>query len=181
MGAPKEGVRLAGGRTMIERVLGGVAPLGLPVYLSVPPEPGAYLRGLGLPLVQDERAFEGPLAAVARGLEESGAASLLVVCCDQPLLRAETLELLFAEEDAELPVFFRRGDGTSLAPFPGLFPAGSLPRIREALAGGERSPRYWAAGAGCRWVTLDGAAADSLASFNTVEQLGSADLLEETP
>ncbi len=170
MGAPKEAVLLDDLRPMIQHVLDAVRPLGFPVFVSCRAEPGEFLRGLGPPLIPDAEAFKGPLAAVARGLEVSGARRLMVVCCDQPLLRTDLLRRLVDATD-ERPAFFGNGSGRSLAPFPGVFPASALPAMREALAAGVRSPRYWLDRQNCRRVTISESGEATLVSINTMGQL----------
>lgn len=175
MGGPKHDVRLADGRTMLEHVLAVAAPLELPIYLSVSPNPGDSFCLYNLPMIEDASPFEGPLAAIARAFRETDGEELLIVCCDQPLLRTDVLELLLGKTD-EHPVLFRREDGRSLAPFPGLYPKSILPEIEMALARGERSPRRFLEALPCRWVTVGEDIERTLDSVNTMEALRQAGL-----
>lgn len=170
MGTPKEAVLLPDGRTMLQHVLDALEPLRVRTHLSVAREPSPYLRSLGLPLVVDTSDFEGPLSAIVEGLIQTSADQLLVVCCDQPLLRPDVLgELL--KSDPVRPTFFRNAAGESLAPFPGLFPRTALESMRTALAAGERSPRRWIQGTECAWIPIADDAARSCQSLNCSQDL----------
>lgn len=177
MGAPKHDVVLADGRTMLDHVLSSVAGLGLPINLSVSGEVAPSMADHDLPLIVDSSDFEGPLVAVAQALSSLHVKGLLVVGCDQPLLRADVVRrLLPSEGDADSPTFFSLLGRASLAPFPGYFPASCLAAMKRAIAHGERSPRHWIASTKTRWIEVDEAEAATMASFNTPESLLAAGL-----
>lgn len=179
MGMPKHEVVLADGRPMIDHVLAAVAPLGLPIHLSVSNEVPRSLDRLGLPLIPDVAEYEGPLAAIAQALSSLRVAGLLVVCCDQPNLRAEVMRRLLpgTGEDSLAPTFFSLLGRASLAPFPGYFPASSLGALKRAIAHGERSPRHWIASTRTKWIEVDEQDGATMASFNTREALEAIGLL----
>jgi molybdopterin-guanine dinucleotide biosynthesis protein A len=105
-----------------------------------------------------------------RALEATSADGLLVVCCDQPLLRPDLLRRLLPQPPGACAVF-HRCRGESMAPFPGYFPHAALADLRAAFDAGERSPRRWAAQRECEYIDLLPEEAGSLQSANTPEAL----------
>ena len=180
MGEAKWAVRLKDGRTMLEHVADALRPLGLPIAVAGPPE------GLGeaaamlpdLPLIRDAVHYEGPLAALEHLMSQTRAEVLLLVGCDQPLLRTDDLRrLLAAAMQAHRPAFFTTGEGQRLDPLPGAYHRDQWPAVVEAMAAGVRSPRQWLADMQCEWIAIDGAGARAAVSFNTRQQLAAAGLL----
>lgn len=179
MGSAKEEIVLGDGRTMLSHVLDALRPLGIPIRLSTGRIPTDSQIATGLPLVPDTTAFEGPLAAIARALGSYTEDGLLVVGCDQPLLRAELLERLLAHRRPSELAFFQSAGGRLLSPLPGYYPRTLLSDMVTALDNGERSPRRWAGGHQPAIVRIKEEEALMLRSFNTLEALEKAGLLGE--
>jgi len=177
MGSPKDEVRLADGRSMLERVLDSLRPLGIPIRLSTPVEPSQRQLGAGVDIVPGAEPHEGPLAAVSHALAHSKEDGLLVVCCDQLLLRGDLLEQLLPANPTRRPAFFQSDSDGRKFPFPGYFPRSLLTSMQAALARGERSPRRWAEGHACVCLRLSAEEEASLRSFNTAAELEEAGLL----
>lgn len=93
------------GQPMLQHVLGAVAPLDLPVWLSTG---DACYERFGYPLIADEFPEKGPLGGLYSGLKNSGCGRMLVLACDTPYLTVDLLRLLLQEqknEDALAPSF----------------------------------------------------------------------------
>jgi molybdopterin-guanine dinucleotide biosynthesis protein A len=91
------------------------------------PEPFAELD---LPVVPDRLAGRGPLAGIHAGLCAAEGASLLVMACDLPLIRAEDLApLLEAAPGADVVVW---GHERGLEPLAAWYGPGALP-VAESL------------------------------------------------
>jgi molybdopterin-guanine dinucleotide biosynthesis protein A/ferredoxin len=177
MGTPKEDVRLADGRCMLDHVLDALRPLGIPVRLSISVEATTRQLATEVELLPDAVAYEGPLAAVSHALERCTEDGLLVVCCDQPLLRTDLLERLLPLNPTRRPAFFQPDSGGTILPFPGYFPRSLLHSMQEALAAGERSPRRWAQDHSCLCIRATPEEEFSLRSFNSKTELHEAGLL----
>jgi len=143
MNEPKHAVTLHDGRPMIEHVVDVCREFIFPINISCSTEPDEVLRSLKLPLIVDDEKFEGPLYAIANGLEKTEADNLIVVCCDQPHLEKKIIDLLLKDyPDGYLKVFCSEDDD-SIYPFPGIYPKSELGSMKDALNNGERSPRRW--------------------------------------
>lgn len=174
MGTPKDCLRLADGRTMLEHTIAAVEPLAIPICIAIgkdtpAPEMLRYLR--------DEDEFQGPLAAIAHAQRTHPAVGLLVLACDQVLLTAPLLAGLLAQARDDAPTFFCDHEGRSLAPLPGHYPASTAPAIANAFHRGERSPRRWALAQHCHLVPIPPEDIARLRSFNTLQELREAGLL----
>jgi molybdopterin-guanine dinucleotide biosynthesis protein A len=178
MGTPKGFVRLYDGRTMLSHVLDAVLPLQVPVYLSVEKDAGGPFRSYGIPVIEDSVAFNGPLAAIVQGFEQLPRRQLLVVCCDQPLLRSHLLRRQAVSTSAH-PVFFRDEHENDCDPFPGLFPRELLSLMKQALGERQRSVRRVARSVPCNWIPITAQEACTLASFNCPQALREAGLVNE--
>lgn len=175
MGRPKESVMLADGRTMIEHVISALAPLEAPIHLSCSAAPSSYLRALGLPLILDSQPFAGPLLAILRALEEADADRILIVCCDQPLLRTGTLRSLVDGSIGDAPTFLSDEFGVRYDPFPCVVPRALTENLRRFIDGGGRSPRRWRSTFECRWIAIPAEVAKTLTSFNSESDLCKAE------
>jgi len=171
MGRPKEEVRLADGRTMIEHVIAALSVLEAPIHLSCSATPSPYLLSLGLPFIKDSELFAGPLFALVRALEDSDADRILVVCCDQPRLQSDMLQALLAISADNVPTVLSDTLGNRYDPFPCVIPSGLLDNLRAFVAGGGNSPRRWLSCIDCRWFEIHPSLSPSLASFNSEDDL----------
>lgn len=142
------------GASSLERVLRST-PLGMRVVVGPEKEDGARIAAEhGARFVREDPPRSGPLAALARGVQEvavavageAGQASeedvrVLVLGGDMPLLRAETLErLVAADETGEQVVALAAPDGHLQF----LCASWPLARLRRALAAVERPEGGWA-------------------------------------
>ena len=177
MGSPKDLVRLRDDRTMLDHVIDAVTPLAVPIIISAAANPHAELIERGVRVIPDEFPFEGPLVAVAHALEVAGHASLLVVCCDQPIMDREALAAMASAPEGCLIIFCRQ-DGTIISPLPCRIPAAALPQLKLAIAAGERSPRRAFAAFDCHYIGVSDATAARFASFNSMDDLRAAGLLD---
>jgi molybdopterin-guanine dinucleotide biosynthesis protein A len=168
MGRPKEGVILPDGSPMIARVLAPLQAVCRQVVIV-----GAC-RGFGIPEgvlhLPDLHPGEGPLA----GLESLLASELddryLIAGCDQPLLTSALLRRLTRCE-AEEVCLFHTGDARDFFPFPGVYPSGLLPLVREALDAGRRSMKRLLERTEVTSIALSANEAALLRSFNTPADL----------
>jgi molybdopterin-guanine dinucleotide biosynthesis protein A len=176
MGSPKDLVRLRDDRTMLDHVIDAVVPLQIPIIISAEANPHAELIERGVRVIPDESPFEGPLVAIAHALEVSGHESLLVVCCDQPIMDRDALAAMASAPEASL-VMFCRQDGTIISPFPCRIPSAALPQLKLAITAGERSPRRAFAALDCHYIGISDATAARFASFNSMDDLRAAGLL----
>ena len=130
-----KGIRIGGDKPfklfkdkpLILWVYESVLPLNLKVYLSVrSPDQGERLFGLlqsafpknsqplNVSIVQDVTPFEGPLAGVYSLLSTMKEEEILILTCDQPLIKTELLQRLLSQR-AEACLFEIEGKAE---PFP---------------------------------------------------------------
>ena len=142
MGEDKSRIEL-GGRTMLEISAGALEPLVDEILLlarkdDAPPAPAARIA---VHTLHDEAPFEGPLPAIAAGLERARGSIVLAVACDMPLLHTAVLEriaelLETSEHDAVVPQI-----GGHAQPLCAAYRAATVaPLLRAAVSRGERSP-----------------------------------------
>lgn len=169
MGEPKHGVLLSDGRPMIAHVLDALLPLNIPIHISVPKgqTSDTILDALPYPKIEDQEEYQGPLVAIAHGLQKISANRLLVVCCDQPLLNSELFCKLMTASPEASPIFFESNEGERQTPFPGIYPRSLLSDILDAIAQGERSPNRWLSKRTVITIPIMNSEIDCLKSFNT--------------
>jgi molybdopterin-guanine dinucleotide biosynthesis protein A len=167
MGAPKEGVRLADGRPMVEHVREALAAVCEQVVIVG--ECRGYETGR-ITRLPDLRPGLGPLAGIEAALSSGLSAGYLIAACDQPFLTPELLRRLVGE--AEEPRCFREEGGAGFHPFPCYFPASWLPRVQEALDGGRLSMRGLLGENQPHWPVIASEEAVLLRSVNRPEDLG---------
>lgn len=94
MGGADKGLIECAGKPLIEHVLARVAPCVDAVLISANRNLDRYRR-YGHPVIADASTdFPGPLAGIARGLEQCSTEWLWVVPCDAPQVDARLLERL---------------------------------------------------------------------------------------
>lgn len=176
MGRPKEGVLLADGRPMIEHVAGALAPL-VP-RIAILGDSGGWPVPEGMIQLRDHFPGAGPLAGIDALLQSGIAVRYLVVSCDQPLLRAETLRRLLAASGASA-AFFRARSGEELDPLPVLLPASLAADVRRALESAAGRPPGLRAllRPQAQWIPLPDGEVPLLRSMNTPADLEAAGLL----
>jgi len=145
-----KGIRIGGDKPfklfkdkpLILWVYEAVLPFTLKVYLSVKsPEQGERLLSLiqsasaknrhplNIAVVQDVVPFEGPLAGVYSLLSETKEEEILILTCDQPLIKTELLERLLRQR-AEACLFEMEG---KVEPFPIKLKRSLFPYLEEFI------------------------------------------------
>lgn len=181
MRADKAGLDV-GGRTLLEHVLGQIAPYFDEVLVSVSPgqrpaprsgggKPRTARRnmfsGVSAPtarFVEDETPGLGPLGGILSGLKTAGNDACAVVACDIPEIDLPLLRSLARaarEADIAVPV----GPSGFYEPLFAVYRASLVPEIEALLSGGERSilPLFER----CRTVVVRFEEAGRLGNLNT--------------
>lgn len=174
MGAPKEGLRLADGRSMIEHVIDAVrAALGdeAPVAIVGNCDGWDIPRGDGFHHVLDRRHGKGPMGGLEALLGSGLAENYLVCTCDQPLLTPELLQTLASNVIAlgNRVAVMKSTRGDELDPFPCLLPESWLEQIQYALGEDRLSVRALLRGGDPVWVMIPNDWARQVRSINTPE------------
>ncbi len=150
-----KGIRIGGDKPfklfkdkpLILWVYEAVLPFTLKVYLSVKsPEQGERLLSLiqsasaknrypqNIAVVQDVVPFEGPLAGVYSLLSETKEEEILILTCDQPLIKTELLERLLRQR-AEACLFEIEG---KVEPFPIKLKRSLFPYLEEFIKSSKK-------------------------------------------
>ena len=133
------------GASVLERVL-RAAPVGRRIVVGPSGEDGDELAARhGARFVLEDPPRSGPLAALARGVEEfsegDDGATVLVLGGDMPMLRPETLRALAARSAASGRVVALEAEDGHLQFLGAAWPLG---RLRAALAETEHAGGGWA-------------------------------------
>jgi molybdopterin-guanine dinucleotide biosynthesis protein A len=122
-----------GAVTMLDRI---VAELGTAFEdIIIVAAPGGADAPAGARLVRDDREYEGPVPALARGLEAARAEVAFACACDLPLLEARVAAAIVAmlgEYDAVIPVI-----GARLQPLHAVYRRRCADALRAMRARGE--------------------------------------------
>ena len=175
MGGGDKGLRLLGGRTLLDHVLARVRPQVDAVVLNANGEAGRF-EGFGLPVVADGIGA-GPVAGVLAGLRWAEAvhpgAEVLVVPSDTPFLPWDLVaRLRLGRGDAALAC---AASGGRVHPVVGLWRVELAAALEAALRDGERRVVAWMRGQGLAEVEFDvDEAGDPFANLNTPEDLAAA-------
>jgi molybdopterin-guanine dinucleotide biosynthesis protein A len=129
------------------------------------------LAPLGLDLVPDVVAGEGPLSGILAVLERFAdrdpAPDVFIVACDLPYLHPDDLGALVTHRTADVDVVVAQS--RQLEPTCAIWSISALPHLREAFAAGERALYRVLDGL----VTVEvGIAVDSVRNINTPDDLG---------
>jgi molybdenum cofactor guanylyltransferase len=151
MGGGDKGLRLLGGRTLLEHVIARVGPQVAGLVLNANGDPDRFAR-FGLPIVADSVPdFAGPLAGILAGLDWTAAnrpdcPAIVSVPTDAPFLPRDLVERLsrdMAEAGADLAC---AASGGRPHPVVGLWPVQLRDALREAIAvEGLRKVDVWTA------------------------------------
>ena len=147
----EKALALVGGRRVIDRVIGVVAPLtGRVIVVTT-----AGIAGLGLPagveVVADGFPGTGPLGGICTGLRHTASGLALVVGGDLPFLAPGLLRFLLDLAGGHDAVAPRRADGY-VQPLHAVYARACSPRLEEQLNGGERAVWRVLAGLRTRYV-----------------------------
>ena len=122
----------SGGRAMALRVAAAAACVCESVSLVGDP---IIYRDLGLPVIPDRFAGQGPLAGIEAALAASKCVRNLIIACDMPAISENLLEELFSTDgDCVLP---RHPDG-KLEPLCAVYQRRCHSVVRDALDAGVR-------------------------------------------
>ncbi|MCW5835504.1 MAG: NTP transferase domain-containing protein [Labilithrix sp.] len=135
--------------------------------------------GLGLELVLDDPAAEGPLGGLLALLERAGDRAALAVACDMPFLRGELVRRLVDAPSAPVVAPRRQAPEKGRAVWEPLFarydaPA-VLPIARALAARGERRLQRVLDAAGARALALEPGEEATLTDWDTLPAAGSRD------
>lgn len=143
MGGTDKGLIEFAGRPLIEHVLTRIAGGVDAVLISANRNLDAYRR-YGLAVIADATAdFPGPLAGIARGLEQCATEWLWVVPCDAPQVDVRLLDRLAEacrERDALAAVPLENGQ---MHPTFALLHRNVLAALKDYLAEGRRAAHAW--------------------------------------
>lgn len=143
MGGSDKGLVECAGRPLIEHVLARVAPCADAILISANRTLDTYGR-YGYPVLEDTTAdFSGPLAGIARGLEQCMTDWLWILPCDAPQVDAELLERLLdacrtQEAPAAVPIEGGRMHATCA-----LLCRDTLPSLNTYLERDHRAVHAW--------------------------------------
>jgi len=90
--------------------------------------------------ISDPVGGEGPLRGIVTAIEALTTSALVVATCDMPLVSGEQFQFLAAELDGRpgaVGVMLRRGE--SIEPFPSIYRAAALSRLKQQLLNGRRA------------------------------------------
>ncbi len=131
-GAPKS-LLVVDGERVIDRQLTVLRALADEILIVA--NDAAPYASLGLPIVADEQAGQGPLAGILAALTAARAERVLVVACDMPYLEVAPLARL-ADADAAFDIVVADGDRPE--PLCARYGRACIAPIRRRLAAGQR-------------------------------------------
>jgi molybdopterin-guanine dinucleotide biosynthesis protein A len=132
MGRDKAWLDVGDGRPIVQRVIDEVRAVADEVFLVANDE---KFRTLGLRVVPDRFPKGGVLGGIATGIAAATHERVLVVACDMPFLRRETLRLLLASAEGVDAVVPRIGGEHET--LHALYTKACLAPIERALADGR--------------------------------------------
>lgn len=143
MGGSDKGLLDCAGRPLIAHVLARVAPCVDGILISANRNLDEYRR-YGYPVIEDATAdFTGPLAGIARGLEQCTTEWLWVVPCDAPQVEAQLfMRLMDACRAQKAPAAVPVEDTQMQATF-ALLHRDVLTSLRTYLEQGRRAVHDW--------------------------------------
>ena len=183
MGGGDKGLRMVGGRRLIDHVIDRLAPQcgGLAINANGDP---ARLAGFGLPVLPDSLAdHPGPLAGVLAGLDWAaalGATAIVTAAADTPFFPTDLVARLRAGAGPSGLCLAASPDETGRVqrhPTFGLWPVALRDDLRAALVGGLRKIVIWTDAHGAGQVVFDSAPFDPFFNVNTPEDIMTAEAL----
>ena len=136
MGRPKQELRLADGRTMVETIAAALKPICRHVVIV------GDCDGLdNLPRICDARPDHGPLGGIEALLASGIDQNYLICPCDVPLMTADFLSLL-ARPSAAAATVVRLRSRVEPESLPARVHVAALPLVHALLNGGQRA--LWA-------------------------------------
>jgi len=121
-------------RTLIEYSLESISGIeGKPLIISNNREVGNFLEGIEV--IPDFLLGRGPLGGIYTALEHTKD-DIVIVACDTPLLKKETVERLVTEwGNADISVYMNEG---KIYPFPGIYSISLIKSVEKRLEGAGR-------------------------------------------
>jgi molybdenum cofactor guanylyltransferase len=183
MGGGDKGLRMVGGRRLIDHVIDRLAPQcgGLAINANGDP---ARLAGFGLPVLPDSLAdHPGPLAGVLAGLDWAaalGATAIVTAAADTPFFPTDLVARLRAGAGPSGLCLAASPDETGRVqrhPTFGLWPVALRDDLRAALVGGLRKIVIWTDAHGAGQAVFDSAPFDPFFNVNTPEDIMTAEAL----
>jgi molybdenum cofactor guanylyltransferase len=138
MGRPKAALEV-GGRTIIERIVAELAHVAADIVVVAAPEHSEAAKieiPPGVRIVRDDREYQGPVLALARGLDAAGCDVAFACSCDLPMLRGDVAAALVAmldDYDALIPEV-----GGKLQPLHAIYRRRCADALRALDARGEQ-------------------------------------------
>ncbi|WP_118135298.1 molybdenum cofactor guanylyltransferase MobA [Oceanicella sp. SM1341] len=183
MGGGDKGLLAPGGRSLIDRVIGRIAPQAGALALNANGD-AARFEAFGLPVIADSMAgHPGPLAGVLAAMDwaaRAGQESVVTVAADTPFFPPDLVaRLQRAAAEAGTPLALaatpRPGGGLSRHPTFGLWHTGLRDDLRAALEDGLRKVVLWTDAQGCATASFDVTSFDPFFNVNTPDDMAEAE------
>jgi len=186
MGGGDKGLRVVGGRRLIDLVIARLAPQSEPIALNANGDPARF-TDLGLPVVTDSVAgYAGPLAGVLAGMDWAaglGAEAVISVAADTPFFPDDLAARLIAAAGPSGLSLAATADADGKVwqqPTFGLWPTALRHDLRAALDGGLRKVVHWTDQHGAGTALFDTRPHDPFFNINTPEDIAFAEAIAGT-
>ena len=183
LGGGDKTLRVVGGRTVLSRLIGRLAPCVTRLIINANDDPGRF-EALGLAVVADGSPDRpGPLAGVLAALEWTAAADpaiewVVTVPGDAPFTPPDLVPRLHAARLREQAVLACAGSLGRAHPVAGLWPVSIRHELRDAVADqGIRRVRQFTGRYACAVEQWGTDPVDPFFNVNTPEDLAEADRL----
>jgi molybdopterin-guanine dinucleotide biosynthesis protein A len=183
MGGGDKGLRLVGGRRLMDHVIDRLAPQCGAMAINANGDP-ARLAEFGLPVLPDSLAdHPGPLAGVLAGLDWAagqGATAIVTAAADTPFFPTDLVARLMAGAGPSGLCLAASPDETGRVqrhPTFGLWPVALRDDLRAALTGGLRKIVIWTDVHGAGQAVFESTPFDPFFNVNTPEDIETAQAL----
>jgi molybdopterin-guanine dinucleotide biosynthesis protein A len=183
MGGGDKGLRLVGGRRLMDHVIDRLAPQVQPLAINANGDP-ARLADFGLPVLADSLPdHPGPLAGVLAGLDwaaEQGATAIVTAAADTPFFPRDLAARLHAAAGPTGLCLAASPDAEGRMqrhPTFGLWPVALADDLRQALIGGLRKIVLWTDAHGAGTARFDSKPFDPFFNINTPDDIAEAEAL----
>lgn len=183
MGGGDKGLRVVGGKRLIDHVIARLAPQCGPLALNANGDPARF-SDLGLPVLPDSLPdHPGPLAGVLAGLDWAatlGATAIVTAAADTPFFPPDLVARLQAAAGQGGLALAASPDATGRIqrqPTFGLWPVALRHDLRAALEGGLRKIVLWTDQHGAGSATFPATPFDPFFNVNTPEDIVEAERL----